>query len=100
MVCDGSLKPIKTDYNVELAKLISNHTGATSKYCYEDLLLLRNTMVGILTEKGVDVDVNATIEDISKVIGSLNGPKSYIELNGTIISKGHYLYFNGTQEGG
>ena len=100
LVCDGSLKPIKTDYTLELAKLISNHTGATSKYCYEDLLLLRNTMVGILTEKGVDIDANATIEDISKVIGSLNGPKSYIELNGTIISKGHYLYFNGTQEGG
>lgn len=97
LVCDGSLKPIKTEYNVELAKLISNHTGATSKYCYEDLLLLRNTMVGILTEKGVDIDTNATIEDISKVIGSLGAPKGYIPISSMYFKQGENVYSGGVE---
>ena len=97
LVCDGSLKPIKTDYTVELAKLISNHTGATSKYCYEDLLVLRNTMVGILTEKGVYIDANATIEDISKVISSLGAPKGYIPISSMYFKKGENVYSGGVE---
>lgn len=83
LICDGSLKPIKTDYMIELARLISGTTGATPKYCYEDLLMLRNTMVGELLEKGVDIDANATIEDISKVIGTLGGPRNYVSITGS-----------------
>lgn len=92
LVCDGSLKPIKTDYMIELARLISETTGATPKYCYEDLLVLRNTMVGELIEKGVDIDANATIEDISKVIGALGAPKDYVQIVGVVQSKGKNMY--------
>ena len=95
LVCDGSLKPIKTDYMIELARLISETTGATPKYCYEDLLVLRNTMVGELIEKGVDIDANATIDDISKAIGSLNGPKSFLEISANYFKDGINLYSGG-----
>lgn len=92
LVCDGSLKPIKTDYMIELARLISDTTGATPKYCYEDLLMLRNIMAGKLIEKGVDIDANATIEDISKVIGALGAPKDYVQIVGVVQSKGKNMY--------
>ncbi|MCI5495690.1 MAG: hypothetical protein MR407_05065 [Roseburia sp.] len=97
LVCDGSLKPIKTDYMIELARLISDTTGATPKYCYEDLMMIRNIMVSKLIEKGVDIDANATIEDISKAIGSLNGPKSYLELNANYFNNGERMYSGGVE---
>ena len=92
LVCDGSIKPIKTDYMIELAKLISDTTGATPKYCYEDLLILRNTMVGELIEKGVEISTDATIEDISKAIEILGAPKAYVQIVGAVRSKGEGMY--------
>lgn len=98
LVCDGSLKPIKTDYMIELARLISDTTGATPKYCYEDLLMLRNAMVGELIGKGVDIDANATIEDISKVIGALGAPKSYIDISANYFTDGINVFSGGVEE--
>lgn len=98
LVCDGSLKPIKTDYMIELARLISNHTGATSKYCYEDLLLLRNVMVGELIEKGVQISTNATIEDISKAIEGLGAPKSCLEISANYFTNGINVFSGGVEE--
>ena len=92
LVCDGSLKPIKTDYMIELARLISGTTGAAPQYCYEDLLVLRNTMVGELLEKGIDIDANGTIEDISKAIEALGAPKAYVQIVGAVQSKGEGMY--------
>lgn len=98
LVCDGSLKPIKTDYIIELARLISGTTGTTPKYCYEDLLMLRNAMVGELIGKGVDIDANATIEDISKLIGALGAPKSYIDISANYFTDGINVFSGGVEE--
>ncbi|CDD36260.1 unknown [Roseburia sp. CAG:309] len=92
LVCDGSLKPIKTDYMIELARLISDTTGATPKDCYEDLLEIRNKLVDESREKGVDIDSNATLEVVTRGVEQITSVQSYIPLLGSRFMNGKNMY--------
>ena len=61
----GSENKVITDYGVALAEIISGHTPADNKSCYNDLNVYRKLLISSINSMGGSVPGDATIEHIT-----------------------------------
>ena len=61
----GSENKVITDYGAALAEIISGHTPADNKSCYNDLNVYRKLLISSINSMGGSVGDNATVEDIT-----------------------------------
>ena len=70
----GSENKVITDYGAALAEIISGHTPADNKSCYNDLNVYRKLLISSINSMGGSVGDNATVEDITYSLMELDAP--------------------------
>lgn len=68
----GNVKATISDYSSALARIISAYTKSNDESCYENLNVLRKSIIKTINEMGGIVGENATIEDINNSLIELD----------------------------